>query len=157
MEKQHDERFEVLGERRTEVLKRCGDQLDEWGLTMPDDDPLLFHFGLDDFLRIGVTEFWICNLLDEGYCGKYLFLFDKQRCPNHYHKMKHETFNVVKGTVMMTMDGVDHELPEGSVFLMPTETKHTFAAVDGPALILEVSKPCLYVDSYFSDPDIAIT
>ena len=156
MQKKHKEGFEVFGPEREEALGRIQAQLDEWGLVMPDDDPLMLHFGVNDFYSIGETEFWICNDTKQGYCWKYMFLFDGQRCPNHHHKIKHETFNVVKGTIMMSVDGTDHRLESGRVFRMPVETSHTFAAVDGSALVLEVSKPCLYQDSHFSSPDIEI-
>ena len=156
MQKKHKKSFEVVGEQKENVLRRCYGQLNKWNLTMPDDDPLLLHFGLNDFSRIGETEFWICNNLDEGYCGKYIFLFEGQRCPDHYHKIKHETFNVIKGQLIMTVAGKDSTLKEGSVLSMPVETEHTFIAVGNAALILEVSKPCLYQDSYFSDPGVDV-
>lgn len=156
MQKKHKEGFEVTGEQREEVLRRCYEQLKKWDLTMPDSDPLMLHFGLNDFFSIGETEFWICNDIRNSYCGKYILLLDGQRCPEHYHKIKHETFNVIKGQVIMTVDGKDIILKEGSVFTMSTETEHSFIAVKGAALILEVSKPCLYHDSYFSSPDIEI-
>lgn len=156
MQKKHKDGFEVVGEQREDVLQHCYDQIQKWGLTMPDDEPLMLHFGLNDFFHTGETEFWICNNLDEGYCGKYIFLFEGQRCPEHYHKIKHETFNVIKGQVKMTAKGEDIMLKEGGVFSMPVNTKHSFTAVGGPALVLEVSKPCLYQDSYFTDKAIDI-
>ncbi len=156
MQKKHKEGFEVVGEQRKNVLRRCYEQLSKWDFTMPDDNPLMLHFGLNDFFNVGETEFWICNDVENGYCGKYIFLFEEQRCPDHYHKIKHETFNVIKGQVVMTVAGDDAILNAGDVFSMPIETKHSFIAADGAALILEVSKPCLYRDSYFSSPDIEI-
>lgn len=156
MQKKHKEGFEVVGDRRAAVLEKIHAQLETWGLTLPDDDPLMLHFGLNDFDRVGETEFWICNEVEEGYCGKYMFLFEGQRCPNHRHRMKHETFNVIKGTVNMTVDGEVRELEKGSVLSMPPETRHTFVAVGGPVLLLEVSKPCIYNDSFFEDKNISV-
>jgi quercetin dioxygenase-like cupin family protein len=156
MQKKHKESFEVVGKQREDALRQCYEQLNKWGLTMPDNNPLMLHFGLNDFFRIGETEFWICNNPGEGYCGKYIFLFKEQRCPGHHHKIKHETFNVIKGEVMMTVAGKDIVMKEGSVLSMPVESEHTFIATGGAALILEVSKPCLYKDSRFSNPEIEV-
>jgi len=154
--KKHKEAFEVLGTAKQEILKHCLEQIQAWGLTMPDDNPLMLHFGLNDFMRIGETEFWICNELEQGYCGKYIFLFEGQRCPDHHHRLKHETFNIIKGEVVMTIDGEDRVLRQGDVLALQVETRHSFAARGGPALLLEVSKPCRYQDSFFEDPNISV-
>ena len=38
-----------------------------------------------------LIENWVVNEEDEGYCGKFLFVFDGQMCPCHYHPFKHDT------------------------------------------------------------------
>jgi D-lyxose ketol-isomerase len=121
---------------------------------MPSGEPLVLHFGLNDFQRIGEIEYWIVNDRENNYCGKFLFLFAEQRCPLHCHKIKDETFFIVRGTVAMEVDGQAMTLREGEAFKMAPGRQHTFAAQDGPALVLEVSLPSILGDNFFEDTRI---
>ena len=144
---------EVHGEEREKALARLYNQVKEWGLTLPDVTPLPLHFGLDRFMEIGETEFWIANEEKNGYCGKFLFVFDGQRCPYHSHNMKHETFFVVKGSICMTTNDEDQVMKEGDLLVMPPGVGHSFIGI-GPSLILEVSMPSILNDNFFRDKNI---
>jgi len=122
---------------------------------MPPVDPLVLDFGLGDFYRTGLIEYWVANEIEAGYCGKFLFLFDGQTCPRHHHRTKLETFYIQRGTVRMQYDGREWDLPPGAVLRVETHHPHQFRGV-GPALILEVSKPCVIADNYFADPRIPL-
>jgi D-lyxose ketol-isomerase len=143
--------FELQGEARAEALARAAETLAGWNLTMPPAEPLALHFGLNDFARIGEIEYWIVNDEENHYCGKFLFLFEGQRCPLHFHRIKDETFFIVRGTVAMEKDGHAVELREGAVLKMAPGVSHTFAAQGGPALVLEVSLPSIPGDNIFED------
>ncbi len=144
---------ELHGPEREQALQALAEQVRAWGLTMPDVTPLPLHFGLGRFAAVGETEFWIANEEEHGYCGKFLFVFDGQTCPRHYHKVKHETFFVVKGMVHMTVGDEIRVLREGALLAMPPGTAHSFTGV-GPALILEVSMPSTLQDNFFEDKGI---
>jgi len=146
--------FEIKGAERDAALANAAAIFTGWGLTMPPCEPLTPHFGLHDFYRIGEIEYWIVNDRVNNYCGKFLFMFDAQRCPLHHHKMKDETFFIVKGVVSMTAGDKTFSMKEGDVFKMLTGTDHTFAAVGGPALVLEVSLPSVQHDNIFADKRI---
>ena len=104
----------IPAESRVEVLARFLSQIGEWGIALPPVEPLVLDFGLGRFDEIGLIEYWIANEVDAGYCGKYLFVFDGQTCPMHYHREKMETFFVVKGQVRMTLDGEELTMGSGS-------------------------------------------
>ena len=145
--------FELQGTEREEALARIHAVLDGWGLKLP-GDPMPMHFGLHDFENVGETEFWIVNDTKNNYCGKFLFMFDGQRCPLHYHNIKDETFFIVRGDVEMEIDGGVSVLHPGDVLKMAPGWNHTFRAVNGPALVLEVSLPSLQGDNIFADKRI---
>jgi len=145
--------IELQGAERAMRLVAIQQQLADWGLVMPPVEPIMLHFGLHDFDRIGETEFWIANEVELGYCGKYLFLFDGQACPRHHHQRKHETFFIVQGTVRMCTDQGDRLMNPGDVLVMPPGVNHTFSGI-GPALVLEVSMPTLLQDNFFEDERI---
>ena len=125
----------------------------EWGCALPDVQFLVSDFGLNDFYRTGLVEAWIANETKAGYCGKYLFVFDGQRCPNHKHMTKQETFFVVKGQVEMEYDNVSSLMNPGDALTVYPGKFHTFVG-RGPALLLELSMPCVVDDNFFADPDI---
>jgi ABC-type sugar transport system, auxiliary component len=145
--------FELQGTPRDQAIARIQGVLNDWGLKLP-GDPMPMHFGLHDFDNIGETEFWIVNDTQNNYCGKFLFMFNGQRCPLHYHNIKDETFFIVRGDVEMEVDGKTSVLHPGEVFKMAPGMNHTFRAVGGPALVLEVSLPSLQGDNIFADKRI---
>jgi len=147
--------FAVPEEQAAKAVSDCLQQITEWGLSMPAVDPLPFDFGLGRFHDIGEIEFWIANETDAGYCGKFLFVFDKQTCPMHHHGEKHETFYIVKGAVRMRHGERTLRMTEGDVLPVAPGEKHAFTGI-GPALVLEVSKPCVVDDNYFEDRSIPI-
>ena len=147
--------IELHGESRSEALAAISKQIADWALTMPEVDPICLHFGLNDFYTTGETEFWIANETERGYCGKYLFVFDGQTCPHHFHKMKHETFFVVKGSIRMRTDEQELIMEQGAVLIMPPGVAHSFTGI-GPALILEVSQPSVLQDNFFTDKRIGV-
>ena len=145
----------MSGEPRREILARFERQLRDWNIRMPKIEALVLDFGLDRFFNTGLVESWICNESEAGYCGKYLFLFDGQTCPTHWHRDKSETFFIAKGEIDVCFDGETRRLVEGDTLFIPPSTPHSMTGV-GPALILEISTPCLVDDNYFENTAIPI-
>jgi len=149
-------RIEIEGEEREEILKKAEKIIEGWGIKMPEVFlPLVLDFGYNDFKNTGHIEYIIANEMKEGYCGKFIFMFKGQRCPEHYHKKKHETFFVLKGEVLMKVDGKEIVLKEGDVLPMDRYNSHTFKALEN-SLIIEVSQPSIKNDSFFKDAKIGV-
>ena len=146
--------LQLHGKTRQNALENFALLLSEWQMAMPDVEPLVMDFGQGDFYRTGLIECWLANEIEAGYCAKYLSVFDGQQCPSHSHRFKHETFHIVKGTVQLIVDGDEHMLNEGDILAMPPGKVHSFTGM-GPALILEISTPCLVDDNIFEDPVVA--
>lgn len=144
------ESVELSGPQRERVLAQVRHQIGAWGLTMPDVEPLPLDFGLGRFREVGETEFWVANETEHGYCGKFLFVFDGQTCPHHRHRIKHETFFVLKGSIHMRAGDEERVMRQGETLVMPPGVAHSFTGI-GPALILEVSMPSGRGDSFFDD------
>jgi N-acetylneuraminate synthase len=154
-ERQKADIIAVTGAARKRALRECQAQLKTWKLTMPPHEPLVSDFGLGDFYETGLIEYWVANELQAGYCGKLLFVFGGQTCPMHWHKKKHETFFIVRGKVTMHFDGSVREMKPGDCLPVPPGKAHSFTG-KGPALLLEVSKPCLVKDNVFENSDIPV-
>jgi len=145
----------LTGSETNRALDEFRAQIDHWGLTMPNVDPLVLDFGLGKFRDIGLIEYWIANEADAGYCGKFLFVFDGQTCPLHSHKIKMETFYLVKGSARMRYDNRENVMNPGDVLPVAPGKLHSFTGI-GPALFLELSKPCRVADNYFENRQIPI-
>jgi mannose-6-phosphate isomerase-like protein (cupin superfamily) len=148
------EGVEVQEPGRRQVVERIHAQAEQWGLKIPDVPCHPFHFGFDDFARIGETEFWIANEVKAGYCAKLMFVFADQECPYHHHRVKHETFLVLKGAARMVVDGKRITMTAGDVLPVPPGTRHSFTGDRGACLLLEVSMPSVAGDSFFEDTRI---
>jgi mannose-6-phosphate isomerase-like protein (cupin superfamily) len=145
----------LTGEEADAAVEAMRRQVAEWGLALPDSPPFVCDFGLGRFAEIGEIETWIANETTAGYCGKLMFVFDGQTCPRHHHRTKHETFYILKGRVRMVVGEDAREMGEGAVLPVAPGTRHSFTGI-GPALLLEISMPCLVDDNCFADPDIPI-
>jgi len=145
----------MKGHQADRALADFQRQVAAWNVALPPVTPLVLDFGLGDFARTGLVEYWIANETQAGYCGKYLFVFDGQTCPLHRHRRKHETFFVVKGRVEMVCGESRRVMVEGEVLPVPPGTAHQFTGI-GPALLLELSMPCEVDDNYFDNPEIPI-
>ncbi len=139
---------------RNEALNKFANQMNEWGIMMPAVEPLIMDFGLKEFYRVGLIEYWIANEVEQGYCGKYLFLFDKQQCPFHSHNIKHETFFVVRGRIKMEVHNEEKMMNAGDVLVIPPGNLHSFTGI-GNSLILELSTPCVVADNCFENSTTA--
>jgi len=144
------EKLSLQGNDKEQIVEKIKNVVDFWGLRLPDvpADPL--HFGYNNFSQIGETEFNINNNVEQGYCGKFMFLFEGQTCPMHHHRIKHETFFIVKGKVSMVLSGKVYLLNQGDMLIVDQFAKHKFTALED-SLILESSKPDLVDDSIFED------
>ncbi len=145
----------LKGEGAVQALEAFKRQMKQWGVTMPTVEPLVLDLGLNDFKKTGLIECWIANETEAGYCGKYLFVFDGQTCPLHRHKEKIETFFIVKGSVIMTCGDKNFQMKPGDILRVDRWTYHSFTG-KGPALLLELSTPCIIDDNYFENSNIPI-
>jgi N-acetylneuraminate synthase len=140
----------LKGEEKHEAEARIQQTVASWGLCLPKVDPDILHFGYHDFRRFGLAEFNVNNNVEQGYCGKLMFLFAGQTCPTHHHRIKHETFFMVKGSVDMELNGEKLVLRQGHTLIINQGDRHRFTARED-SLILECSMPDLMEDSIFED------
>jgi len=71
-------------------------QLEDAGLTLPTALEIeIADFGLDQFALEGLGI--VIRVNEPEYCSKWLTLMPGQECPTHYHKLKKETFFVLRG------------------------------------------------------------
>jgi quercetin dioxygenase-like cupin family protein len=90
-------------------------------------------------------EIWLAN--NELYCGKILGLKKGYRCSYHYHLKKDETFYVLKGLILLELNGKEHVMAAGSAIRVRPGDKHRFTGLERSE-ILEISTQHFEDDSY---------
>jgi quercetin dioxygenase-like cupin family protein len=146
-------KHDLQGELKTIAENRFRDKMTEWGIPLSKAPILVWDFGLRDFYRYGLAENWIANDTDAGYCGKYLFIMEGQTCPRHRHKLKRETFFILRGQVHLWYDGQDITMNPGDTITIERWKDHDFSGLED-SLILEISEPTLVDDNYFTTEGI---
>ena len=53
---------------RREAMAKFSAQIKKWDVAMPPVKPLVLDFGLGDFYKTGLIEYWIANEIEPGYC-----------------------------------------------------------------------------------------
>ena len=95
--------------------------------------------------KIWGSEEWLVN--NELYCCKILNLKKGYRCSIHYHKVKDETFYVLKGIVLLELFGKKIILRKGDSIRIKPYTLHRFTGIKN-SKILEISTHHEDSDSY---------
>src|SRR5688572_30872253 len=120
----------ISGEARARALSRFLAQVQQWDMSLPAVEPLVLDFGLGDFERVGLIEYWISNEAAAGYCGKYLFVFHGQTCPKHRHARKHETFFLLHGRLEVEYRDTLRVLRRGDVLPIEPPHYHRFTGLE---------------------------
>ncbi len=112
---------------------------------------LSHHYGLEHFRHYGAT---IINIINREYCKKLIVVLPGQQHPDHYHKVKEESFQVLSGTLTLTLDGVTLDVQAGEVVTVERGMHHAFTSKEG-CIFEEVSTTHAKNDSYYADEKIA--
>lgn len=96
-------------------------------------------------------ELWIVNNAD--YCGKILRFNKGAEFSMHYHMIKHETFFILKGRILLKSynlsDASQQEgnYSQGTVITIPAGNPHKIIALEETE-VMEVSTQHFELDSY---------
>lgn len=131
------------------------EKFNEFGIPIKKADQIeIADFGLGDFEKCGL--YLVVKVNNEHYCSKWLLLMPGQRCPEHHHKNKTETFFILRGKVKMELKDKTLILKPGDQLTLYPGDNHAFSSKEW-ALIEEVSTHDEDSDSYFKDPRIIRT
>ncbi len=108
---------------------------------------LSHHYGIEHFRHYGAT---IINILNREYCKKILVVLPGQQHPVHYHKIKEESFQVLAGTLKLTLDEKEILVDAGEVITIERGKKHAFTS-DRGCIFEEISTTHVKNDSYYDD------
>ncbi|MFN8528537.1 MAG: N-acetylneuraminate synthase family protein [Anaerolineae bacterium] len=136
------------------IIHRAKRMLAEAGIQLGENFQveLSHHYGIENFEHTGAL---IIDLVNREYCKKLVVLVPGQTHPNHRHKVKEETFQLLWGDLDLILNDVNtiHMKP-GDLQLIERGTWHRFSS-SGGAIFEEVSTTHIKGDSYYEDAEIA--
>jgi len=135
-----------------DIIHEAQGLLHEAGIVIGDEVEveLSHHFGLARFRDTGAIFITIVN---RDYCKKLAVLLPGQTHPVHHHRVKEETFHLLWGDLVVTLDGRDVALKPGGTLLVAPGSTHAFSSVGG-AIFEEISTRSLKSDSVYDDARI---
>jgi len=126
----------------------------EAGIVFGDDYSveISHHYGIEQFRSTGAV---IVNLINREYCKKIIVQLPGQSHPNHQHKVKEETFQLLWGELTVNLNGRQIQMKPGDKVLVERNAFHSFYASNKGAIFEEVSTTHIANDSYYEDNKIA--
>lgn len=113
---------------------------------------LSHHHGIQHFRQQGAI---IINIINREYCKKLIIVLPGQKHPEHAHRIKEETFQLLYGDLEVEILGQESKkLKPGDMQTVLRGEYHSFSSVNG-AIFEEVSTQHIKSDSYYRDPEIA--
>ncbi|MBT4773536.1 MAG: cupin domain-containing protein [Rhodospirillaceae bacterium] len=108
------------------------------------------HYGIEKFREVGAI---LIDIVNREYCKKIIVQLPGQVHPQHFHKRKEETFQVLNGTLNVTVDGRKRVLEPGDTCLVQPGMWHNFWTETG-CIFEEISTRHYNDDSYYKDKSI---
>ncbi len=108
------------------------------------------HYGIDHIDQYGAT---LINYVNREYCKKLIIMLPGQSHPEQYHKLKEETFHVLKGSMLVKLDGQEKEYTPGDIILVQKGTRHAMSTKNG-VIFEEISTNHDKNDSFYVDEKI---
>ncbi|MBF0284864.1 MAG: N-acetylneuraminate synthase family protein [Magnetococcales bacterium] len=108
------------------------------------------HYGIRQFREVGAV---IINCINREYCKKIIVMLPGQAHPTHFHKRKEETFQLLHGTMEVSVDHHVRDLRPGETVLVQPGVWHSFRSETG-CVFEEISTTHYNDDSYYRDKEI---
>ena len=106
------------------------------------------HKGIENFDKIGCYLF---NLINKEYAKKIIVMLPNQSHPNHHHKIKDETFYVISGKLILTLNGKRKVLYPGDIIDIRKNSKHKFKAGPQGCIFDEITTTSIKTELYYSN------
>lgn len=108
------------------------------------------HLGEVNFPQTGAV---FINIVNREYCKSYVVLLPEQEYPNHYHKIKTETFYMLYGDLTVNREGKEQFLKPGDSMTIERGESHSFKSKAG-AVFEELSTTYIKNDSVYENESI---
>lgn len=135
-----------------QIIKQLKKIIVESKLALPNkiELELSHHYGIEKYNEWGCA---MLNLINREYCKKIIIVLPGQKHPIHHHVKKEETFQVLYGSMQVTLNGETKTLNAGDIVTVERNVKHSFSSEQG-AIFEEVSTTHYVNDSFYQEDSI---
>jgi sialic acid synthase SpsE/mannose-6-phosphate isomerase-like protein (cupin superfamily) len=148
-----DLKIRNLREKVLKIIRELKEIILKSHIALPDkvDLELSHHYGIERFEEWGAA---ILNCINREYCKKLIILLPGQKHPFHHHLKKEETFQVLYGSMDVTIARETKLLKAGDMLTVERGVNHDFSSKEG-VIFEEVSTTHYKDDSFYDDKTIA--
>ena len=116
---------------------------------MPDNAIISHHYGTLNINKIGCVMY---TIVDETlYSKKIIIMLKDQSHPEHYHKIKTETFIIIAGSMQLILNDIVYNLHKNDILTVRPYEKHSFSTSEG-VIFEEIATSINTVpDSFYTD------
>jgi sialic acid synthase SpsE/mannose-6-phosphate isomerase-like protein (cupin superfamily) len=134
------------------IVKEIDKLLNKSGVILPNkvDLEISHHYGIDKFNKYGLC---MITCVNRDYCKKLLVILPGQFHPIQFHKKKEETFHILYGKFIVSLNGKKHIYEQGDVITIKPGVKHSFTTAGG-GILEEISSTHFVNDSFYTDKRI---
>lgn len=111
---------------------------------------LSHHYGMRHFRQYGAI---IISIINREYCKKLIIVLPGQKHPNHKHKIKEETFQLLYGDLEVIVEGKERTMKPGDIQTVLRGENHSFSSMGG-GIFEEISTTHIKGDSIYEDEKI---
>lgn len=109
------------------------------------------HLGADKLMKVGAM---FINVVNRDYCKSIVVMLPGQKYPDHYHRIKTESFYVLSGVLDVVIDGEEFSVEAGEMLHVDRGQDHSFSTREG-TVFEEISTMYVPNDSIYLDSSIA--
>ena len=134
------------------ILENYVDDVRKFFPNLPKTFTVSHHYNIENIYKYGCIMY--TDLNEELYSKKTIILLSDQKHPEHYHKIKTETFLVIEGTLILNADSETVILNKNESYTIKPYVKHSFTTTTG-VIFEEIATSITKVpDSFYTDADI---
>lgn len=147
-----DLKIRNLREDVLKIIKQLKEMILKSHIALPNkvELELSHHYGIERYEEWGAA---ILNCINREYCKKLIILLAGQRHPFHRHIKKEETFQVLYGSMDVTVGKEKKSLRAGDMLTVERGINHCFSSKEG-VVFEEVSTTHYKDDSFYEDKKV---
>lgn len=147
-----DLKIRNLREKVLKIIRELKEIILKSHIALPEkiDLELSHHYGIERYEEWGAA---ILNCINREYCKKLIILLPSQKHPFHHHVKKEETFQVLYGSMDVTVGKEVKLLKAGDMLTVERGVRHNFTSREG-VIFEEVSTTHYKNDSFYEDDKV---
>jgi N-acetylneuraminate synthase len=139
----------LKNEKAQDYVNRVNEFMSLNNVHAPENITLSHHYGIQRIHETGCVMFTVVD--EELYSKKILVLLAGQSHPEHYHKIKTETFVVIAGSMELVVNDQTYTLKKNDTCTVKPYEKHYFKTNEGVIFEEIATSIPKVVDSFYTD------